>query len=115
MEDTDIKCIRIGRNTFGITLIFLGVIFLLSMFMDFNILRHVFMLWPLTFIFLGIEVLYYNNKKNVNIKLDFVSVILILIIIFFGIIIAFCNLGINKVLYNKASPNFSESNIIDFK
>lgn len=94
------RSIRIGRNTFGITLIAFGILAILQMFVKFEVLRYALMLWPIIFILLGIEVIYYNNKKDVNIKYDVAGIILMFLILGFGVLMSFGNFAVNKVLYN---------------
>lgn len=94
------RSIRVGRNTFGITLIAFGILAILQMFVKFEVLRYALMLWPIIFILLGIEVIYYNNKKDVNIKYDVAGIILMFLILGFGVLMSFGNFAVNKVLYN---------------
>lgn len=90
----------IGRTTFGIALILFGISLVIQTLFTLDILRYVLMLWPLIIISLGIEIIYYSNKNDIEIKYDFWGIILTGIVIFFGIIFSLFNYGVNKVLYN---------------
>lgn len=90
----------IGRTTFGIALILFGISLVIQTLFTLDILKYVLMLWPLIIISLGIEIIYYSNKNDIEIKYDFWGIILTGIVIFFGIIFSLFNYGVNKVLYN---------------
>lgn len=90
----------IGRTTFGIALILFGISLVIQTLFTLDILRYVLMLWPLIIISLGIEIIYYSNKNDIEVKYDFWGIILTGIVIFFGIIFSLFNYGVNKVLYN---------------
>lgn len=90
----------IGRTTFGIALILFGISLVIQTLFTLDILRYVLMLWPLIIISLGIEIIYYSNKNDIEIKYDFWGIILTGIVVFFGIIFSLFNYGVNKVLYN---------------
>ena len=99
-NENEKRSIRVGRNTFGITLIIFGISAILQMFLKFEIFRYILMLWPAIFILLGIEIIYYNNKKDVKIKYDVAGIILLFCIVGFGSLMAFGSFAINDVLYN---------------
>ena len=63
------------------------------------------MLWPLIIISIGIEIIYYSNKNDIEIKYDFWGIILTGIVVFFGILFSLFNYGVNKVLYNEDVKN----------
>ena len=90
----------IGRTTFGIALILFGISLVIQTLFTLDILKYVLMLWPLIIISLGIEIIYYSNKNDIEIKYDFWGIILTGIVVFFGIIFSLFNYGVNKVLYN---------------
>lgn len=90
----------IGRTTFGIALILFGISLVIQTLFSLDILRYVLMLWPLIIISLGIEIIYYSNKNDIEIKYDFWGIILTGIVVFFGIIFSLFNYGVNKILYN---------------
>lgn len=77
---------RVGTFTFGISLIFLGILYLCITIFKLPLENILLDLWPFILIFLGIEILVLNHisiKKNIQLKYDFISFILIIIMIFF--------------------------------
>lgn len=90
----------IGRTTFGIALILFGISLVIQTLFTLDILKYVLMLWPLIIISLGIEIIYYSNKNDIEVKYDFLGIILTGIVVFFGIIFSLFNYGVNKILYN---------------
>ena len=91
---------RVGTYTFGITLIIIGISVLIMTFTKFDFFKYILMLWPVVLICLGIEILYLNSKSNVKVKIDFLSIILMLIVLFFTAIFSLGNYFVNKVLYD---------------
>lgn len=94
------KTTIIGRTTFGIALVLFGISLVVQTLFTIDILKYVLMLWPLIIISIGIEIIYYSNKNDIEVKYDFLGIILTGLIIFFGILFSLFNYGINKVLYN---------------
>ena len=90
----------IGRTTFGIALVLFGISLVIQTLFSLDILRYVLMLWPLIIISIGIEIIYYSNKNDIEVKYDFWGIILTGIVVFFGIIFSLFNYGVNKILYN---------------
>lgn len=90
----------IGRTTFGIALILFGISLVIQTLFTLDILKYILMLWPLIIISLGIEIIYYSNKNDIEVKYDFWGIILTGIVVFFGIIFSLFNYGVNKILYN---------------
>lgn len=99
-ENTGKINVRIGRFTFGITMILFGISILIQMIFKLEVFRYILMFWPLIFIILGIETIYLTSKKNVNIRYDVAGIIFTGIILFIGTIMSFCSLVINKVVYD---------------
>lgn len=99
MEDKKER--RVGTYTFGIMLIIIGISIIVMTFTNFDFLRYLLMLWPIVLIGLGIEVLYLNSKSNIKIKIDFVSIILMGVVLFFTAIFSIGNYCVNKVLYDE--------------
>lgn len=97
------KQIRIGRLTFGIILVLVGIMIFIQTIFGFNMLRYVFMLWPLVLIVLGIEILVYRNREDI--KYDIWGGFFTLMIIGIVSIFSFINYGINKILYDKDIKN----------
>lgn len=96
----------IGRTTFGISLILLGITIALQTILPIDLLRYVLMAWPLIIISIGIEILYYSNKDNFETKYDFLGIILTGIIVFFGIGFSVLNYGVNKILYSNVMTEY---------
>ena len=90
----------IGRTTFGIALVLFGISLVIQTLFTLDILKYILMLWPLIIISLGIEIIYYSNKNDIEVKYDFWGIILTGIVVFFGIIFSLFNYGVNKILYN---------------
>lgn len=59
-----IRIHRVGTVTFGCILILFGVLFLAHIFVPWLRYEYVLRLWPLVFIFLGIEVLVGNHRVS---------------------------------------------------
>ena len=57
---------RIGTITFGVSLLAMGILFLLHMFLPVITYQTVYRLWPVIFILLGIEILISNQKEKSN-------------------------------------------------
>ena len=79
------KTHRVGTFTLGGLLITFGVLFLLRIFITTMTYGMIFKLWPLIFIFLGIEVLVANHlQKGEALVYDKVAFALIFILSFFA-------------------------------
>jgi hypothetical protein len=78
---------RVGTLTLGILLISTGITFFLSTFFNLSLEKEILKFWPLIRISIGIEILALNNialKQKMYIKYDFISLLLIIIILFFS-------------------------------
>ena len=76
---------RVGTFTLGGMLITFGIIFLLRIFISAISFGIVFKLWPIIFIFLGIEILVANfNQKEDKLVYDKTAFALIIILSFFA-------------------------------
>lgn len=76
---------RVGTITLGLLSITVGIAFFLVTFFNLPIEKEILKFWPLAFISLGIEILILNHmslKQKMYIKYDFMSFILMAIIIF---------------------------------
>lgn len=100
-----LKTKKVGRLTFGITLILLGISIFIQSIVSLDILKYVLMMWPLIFISLGIEVIHYSRKEEIDLKYDVWGTILIFIILVSATTFSVINYGVNKFLYN---DNISE-------
>ncbi len=105
------KVRKIGRLTFGITLILVGLSVVIQTFLPIEIFRYILMLWPLVFISIGIEVIYFSKREEI--KYDGVGIFLIFVVLFFGTIFGAVNYGVNKVLYNDNMKNYIAEELND--
>lgn len=105
------KVRKIGRLTFGITLILVGLSVVIQTFLPIEIFRYILMLWPLVFISIGIEVIYFSKKEEI--KYDGVGIFLIFVVLFFGTIFGAINYGVNKILYNDNMKNYIAEELND--
>ena len=84
------KTKRIGTATFGIMLILLGTLFIISMFTSIEFLKYTFMAWPLFLITLGSECIIYNLNDKIEVKYDFGSFILMGFVLLFALGVSCC-------------------------
>lgn len=89
---------RVGTYTFGAMLIIIGVSVLVMTFTKFDFFRYLLMVWPLVLIGLGVEILFLNAKSSVRVKIDFVSIVLMGLVLFFTAVFSLGNYFVNKVL-----------------
>ncbi|MDD3304132.1 MAG: hypothetical protein PHP54_04365 [Clostridia bacterium] len=99
------KIRKIGRLTFGITLILVGLSVFLQTLLTLDIYRYILMLWPLVFVSIGIEVIYFSRREDTNVKYDGLGIFLIFVVLFFGTIFGAINYGVNKVFYSDNVKN----------
>lgn len=84
------KTHRVGTLTLGITLIVIGIAFLLQVFLPFITTSMIFQAWPLVFIFLGGEILVSNWKYTDHAFIyDKIGIFLTFILIVFAMFLAF--------------------------
>lgn len=107
----ELKPKKIGRITFGLTLILFGICIFLQTFLSLDMLRYVLMLWPLLFVSLGIETLYYSRKNEA--RFDVLSMFLVFIVLFVGIIFSTINYGVNKLIYNNDMKSDISRDVLD--
>lgn len=87
---------RVGTLTSGGMLILFGTLFLIHIFVPALQYRFIFRLWPLIFIFLGIEILIGNfrserlqrQEETVNFLYDKPAILLTFCLTFFAMLIA---------------------------
>ncbi|MDD3840228.1 MAG: DUF4097 family beta strand repeat-containing protein [Clostridia bacterium] len=91
MENNSNTVIRkkVGLITLAIMLILLGTVALVNKLSDTSILRDPYVFWPIFLILLGLEViitkLVYDSKgKKIDIRLDFLSILIVCIILLFN-------------------------------
>lgn len=92
---------RVGTYTFGVMLIIIGISVLVMTFTKFDFFKYLLMLWPIVLMLLGIEILYLNSKSTIKIKIDFISIIMMGIVLFFTGVFSLGNYFVNKVLYDE--------------
>ncbi len=76
---------RMGTFTMGVCLLLFGVLFLLHIFIravDYFVIFH---FWPVIFILLGGEILYYSARGNGgHMKYDYAAIILLMLLAVFA-------------------------------
>jgi UDP-N-acetylmuramyl pentapeptide phosphotransferase/UDP-N-acetylglucosamine-1-phosphate transferase len=91
-----VKTHRVGTITFGGMLVTFGVLFLLRIFLVDLSYAIIFKLWPIIFIFLGLEILIANFKqKEEKLIYDKTAFALIIILSFFAMGMAITEFCIN--------------------
>ena len=94
------KVKKVGFNTLGIMLILFGIVLSLQTIFKFDMLRHLLMFWPVIIISLGVEIIYYSRKSDIDIKISIGSIICIFTLLFVSFVFGVLNFGINQFLYN---------------
>ncbi len=88
------KLHRVGTLTLGGMLIAFGTLFLLHIFLPIITFDIIFKLWPIVFIFLGLEILIANfRQKQESLLYDKTAFALIIVLSFFAMgmaIVEFC-------------------------
>lgn len=82
---------RVGSVTFGLTLILFGVLFLVNIMLPTLHYEMIFRLWPVVFIFLGIEILVENHRTNAEkcrFVYDFPAIIMLVLLLLFAMMMA---------------------------
>lgn len=82
---------RVGSVTFGLTLILFGVLFLINIMLPTLHYEMIFRLWPVVFIFLGIEILVENHRTNAEkcrFVYDFPAIIMLVLMLLFAMMMA---------------------------
>lgn len=82
---------RVGSVTFGLTLILFGVLFLANIMLPTLHYEVIFRLWPVVFIFLGIEILVENHRSNTErcrFVYDFPAIIMLALMLLFAMLMA---------------------------
>ena len=79
------KTHRVGTITLGGMLITFGIMFLLRIFVETISYEFIFHLWPIVFIFLGLEILIANfRQKETKLIYDTTAIVLIVILSVFA-------------------------------
>lgn len=82
---------RVGSVTFGLTLILFGILFLINIVLPTLHYEVIFRLWPVVFIFLGIEILVENHRSNTEkcrFIYDFPAIIMLALMLLFAMLMA---------------------------
>lgn len=81
---------RVGTFTFGVTLIIIGIVFLIQLVIPMITISIIFKAWPVVFIMLGCEILFSNWKYgDQEFIYDKIGIILTMILIIFAMFLAF--------------------------
>lgn len=76
---------RMGTFTMGICLLVFGILFLVHTFAKTINYVLIFHLWPVIFILLGGEILYYSLRAgDQHMKYDYAAIILLMLLAFFA-------------------------------
>ena len=102
-RDRSIRVHRIGTVTFGAMLIIFGVLFLAHIFLPWLYYGYIIRLWPLIFIFLGMEVLAGNYKaaktekeeggEKIRFVYDKTAIVLLVFLTLFAFVMAMADLS----------------------
>ncbi len=99
-----LKTHRVGTITLGGLLVTFGVLFLLRLFLVDLSYEIIFRLWPVIFIFLGIEILVANfRQKAESLLYDKTAFALIIILSFFAMGMSIVDFIMTHIDYNTAS------------
>jgi hypothetical protein len=85
---------RVGTITLGVTMVSVGVLYLIQIFWGGIAYAWICKLWPVIFILLGAEVLLANARKNGNFIYDKVGIVLTFVLTVF----AFCMAVVQQVI-----------------
>jgi len=107
---------KIGIFTLAITLISLGILFLLNNFLEIDGYKIMSIMWPCIIILFGLEMIiirqvYKKKDEDVNVTVDTLSMILLIIIVLTFSIVSNIRIAISKVDFLsdgfQISPNFN--------
>lgn len=93
MEKKNPKIRRVGTLTFGCMLILYGILFLARLFFPGLHYEMIFRLWPVLFIFLGLEVLLGNCRRNTEFVYDKTAIVLLVFLTLFAFAMAAADLS----------------------
>lgn len=98
---------RVGTVTLGVSMIGLGILYIIGYFTQLSACRLIFRAWPAIFILLGIEILWSNARtKKVQFVYDTTSIILIVILTAFAMFLALIGLAFEYSFLNGYAPNW---------
>lgn len=88
---------RVGTFTLGISLIVMGISFLCHMYLKSVNYLMIFHFWPVIFILLGGEILFYAVRfPDKHYRYDFAAILIIILLVFFAMGMA----GVDWMLVN---------------
>lgn len=88
---------RVGTVTLGISLVGIGVLFLLHMFFSEISYQFIYKVWPVIFILLGIEILLANGKsKEKEFVYDKTAICLVAFLMIFAMLMAVIGFGLES-------------------
>ena len=93
----------------------IGIAILIQLFVKQDIFKYVMTMWPVIFILLGIEILYYSYKKDIEIKYDVLGILFTFLLIIFGSIFSIINLGIIKITENEFFLSSAPEQVYKYK
>ena len=79
---------RVGTITLGVTMISIGVIYLLQLFLHILDYMWIWKLWPVIFIMLGVEILVSNVRSGGQFIYDKAGIVLIFVLSGFAFLMA---------------------------
>ncbi len=83
------KIHKVGTLTFGITLIAMGILFLVQLFFTGFPLKIALQVWPIVFILLGVEILCANRKaEQQEFVYDKIAIMLTMVLMCFAMFLA---------------------------
>ena len=88
------KVKRDGTVTFGLSLISIGALFIVNIFVSSFSVWEALKFWPVILVMLGIEILAslaHRKKKNTQFKFDWVSMLLTVFMVLFSMAMAFAD------------------------
>ena len=88
------KVKRVGTVTFGLSLISIGALFIVNIFVSSFSVWEALKFWPVILVMLGIEILVslaLGNRKNTQFKFDWVSMLLTVFMVLFSMAMAFAD------------------------
>ncbi len=79
---------RVGTITLGVTMVAIGVLYLVQIFFGVMEYGWICKLWPVIFILLGVEILFANARKSGAFVYDKVGIVLTFVLTVFAFVLA---------------------------
>jgi len=99
MEKKNNRIHRVGTLTFGFMLILYGVLFLVSLLFPALHYEMIFRLWPVVLIFLGLEVLLGNSRRDREFIYDKTAIVLTVLLTLFAFVMAMADISIQHASF----------------